>query len=110
MVEHTHSTGGAVHSHTPGTPLPPYSERIPAAIKHAKELLDVEGVPRGVFIPNGNPDGSITATEAALAEALWKTVLEGGDPECTGGGHIVGSGCWACDALIAFTEKAEKLT
>ena len=87
----------------PGTPLPPWSTRIPAEIKHAKELLNRPPTPGQWYIDQSDPEhpSIITAGEAALAEALWKTYrtlnTESGEEH------------WPVP-LIAFTEKAEKLT
>ena len=85
--------------------MPDWSSRIPAAIAKAEKLLDVEGVPRGFFLPAGNPDGALTATEVALAKALWDTevLFEEGFKESWE--PLGGSG----KALIAFTEKVESL-
>ena len=71
--------------------IPPWSERIPAAIKHAKEHLDT-----GEHVSNGCKL-SITTGEAALAEALWEVkegfITMGGDPP---------------PSHMAFAEKVEK--
>ena len=78
----------------------PYSVRIPAAIEKAKACVggfcnDKKGCPH-----------DITATEVALAEALWE---RGHHRDCVG----LESCCDLVDegsALIAFTEKVEELT
>ena len=71
----------------------PYSVRIPAAIKHAKELIGPQ-----LYIRRGKgPFVYITVGEVALAEALWDEFSRPYDGEYP-------------PALIAFTEKVEKLT
>ena len=70
MVEHRHSTSGAVHSHTPGTSLPPWSTRIPAAIKEAEgDLRDLDCVHYNPGSPNAH---IITAGELALAKEFYE--------------------------------------
>ena len=75
---------------------PPLATRIPAAIKRAKEPFAANPMLRVV----GVGTGWVTATEVALAEALWKTYRalnsESGEEH------------WPTP-LIAFTEKVEAL-
>lgn len=78
----------------------PYSIRIPAAIAKLEPFFErYPGLPyfkaRGVII---------TATEVALAKALW----EENDQHLMGLAEFVG--CKGCQALIAFTEKVEQLS
>ena len=102
MVEHTHSTGGAIHSHMPDTTLPPWSVRIPAAIKKAEEHLDA-----GEHVSNGCKL-SITTGEVALAEALW--MLWGAWVDDTSFHPATTARPAPPPALVAFAEKVEKLT
>ena len=80
--------------------LAPWSDRIPAAIKKAEEKLGApvkEGGFQGemtMFIPRDHPEAAFTADEVALAKALWHELGPDMHPP----------------ALIAFTEKVEKLT
>ena len=94
MVEHRHSTSGAVHSHTPGTSLPPWSTRIPAAIEKGEDHLvaaQLREVPR-----------HITELELALAKALWAWFHQWQ--------HDTHEEAEYPRALIDFTEKVERLT
>ena len=74
-----------------------YSERIPAAIKHAKELLaEFEYWPGALHVSMDFHPVVLTAGEVALAEALWDEFSRPYDGEYP-------------PALIAFVEKVEKL-
>ena len=80
-----------------------WSTRIPAAIKKAKELTE------GGLIVICERDQYLTAGEVALAEALWQHEDDYG--ALHSGEHDGGcAGCVNIRALIAFTEKVEKLT
>ena len=87
----------------------PWADRIPAAIKHAKELTggcDFAERERPKGVPWGDtPLISITAGEAALAEGYWARY-------CTA---VLDSPVGTPDEevppeLIKFCEKVEKLT
>ena len=71
---------------------PSWATRIPAAIKQAEELLLDAGERDYFWLLK--PRSVITATEVALAEALWAWIAEPGETPA---------------ALIAFTEKVEAL-
>ena len=51
----------------PGTPLPPWSTRIPAAIKEAEELIGPDD-----WYENDANTVVVTAGELELAKALWE--------------------------------------
>ena len=74
---------------------PPWAARIPAAIKRAKEVGDVYLPADPVKDTATSPRFMLTATETALAEALWKLIEQLGNAPSP--------------ALIAFTEKVESL-
>ena len=84
----------------------PWSTRIPAALKNAEAGLRGEGM-RWRYSGGGEPiepmEPSWTAIELALAKALWDTWRD----EHEGHGHLIGT---PPHALIAFCEKAERLT
>ena len=103
---------------------PSWAVRIPAAITRAETLLDGSGRPSGndgwLVTPHSESvsvatRGTITANQVALAKALWERMfsfpfphgLEGGHPFC--GDMPFAAPCDHCQALIAFTEKVEKL-
>ena len=97
MVEHRHSTSGAVHSHTPDTALPSWSVRIPAAIKNAEAWL--AETPERDYRFLLKPRTVITAGEVAAIKELWDYWWDSDRDSDV-----------PTPALIAFTEKVEKLT
>ena len=87
------------------TPSPPWSIRIPAAIKKAEGLTvhgdyNVEAALTSYFAEPEERLVALTTGELALAEALWAIHAEQG----------VHEKCYFCNPLIAFCEKMEKLT
>ncbi len=98
----------------------PWSSRIPAAIAKAERLLSDDalvacephrgerylGTPE-VFVPRHNAEGTITATEVALAKALW----EQHDNRTDGCDAEICRHEWdkVPEALIEFAQKVESL-
>ncbi len=93
----------------------PFSERIPAAIARAKELLDGYDWKCLGSLTKGHDD-FLTATEVALAEALWWAhheavykILRQGWDEHEAWENEDNDPCTHCAPLMAFTTKVESL-